>query len=230
MQPRVVTLDASRIADFALLHGMKAQGARYDAADDPVPPTPHANPPTTTTNTTNPSLPYASLPTIQTGSVPASLRAELEELLGVDLPQPLDAGRQRGQGGAPSNAAPTAAALQELLEGGTALTGRAASRAMRELEVAEVAAQGPNASYRTALARLQKLRPRHYAGPIGALRRARLWFRVNGGQVASGIAVVLLVGGLATLCVFCPVAGIIVAVYAVLVLGAGGAQAAASGQ
>ena len=69
--------------------------------------------------------------------------------------------RQRGQGGAPSNAAPTAAALQELLEGGTALTGRAASRAMRELEVAEVAAQGPNASYRTALARLQKLRRLH---------------------------------------------------------------------
>lgn len=227
MQPRVVTLDASRIADFALLHGMKAQGARYDAADDPVPPTPHANPPTTNTN---PSLPYASLPTIQTGSVPASLRAELEELLGVDLPQPLDAGQQRGQVGAPSNAAPTAAALHELLEGGTALTGRVASRAMREMEVAEVAAQGPNASYRTALARLQKLRPRHYTGPIGALRRARLWFRVNGCHVASGVAVVLLVGGIATLCVFCPIAGIVVAVYAVLVLGAGGAQAAASGQ
>ncbi len=240
--PRVVTLDASLIANLAILHGLKSHDAQWDAMiEDPSPPLPDAP--------DNPA-PLAS-PSPSAVTVPASLRAELEELLGVALPPP----------GAPPalpppGSQPTAAALQTLLSGEVVLTGRAAARVMRELEAAEVAAQGPHASFGAVLARLQKLRPRHYSGPLGALRRARLWLRVNGPAVAAGVVCVLLVGGIATLCVFCPVAGIVVAACelhrrqraplickhaptlkrrktpnqtdAVLVLGAGGAQAAAS--
>jgi hypothetical protein len=226
--PRVITLDASRIAELSILHGMKAEQARWDASEDPSPPNPQP-PPTTTPNTStaDPLLPVAS-PSFSPGAVPASLRAELEELLGVALaPAGPPGTTPRLVPGHPSpNSQPTAAALQHLLSGDVVLTGSGRARVMRELEAAEVAAQGPAVSYKSALARLQKISPTHYKGPLGACRRGRLWMRINGPAVATGAACVLLVGGIAALCFFCPVAGIVIAAYAILVLGAGGAQRA----
>jgi hypothetical protein len=211
----VVTLDASRIAELALAHGMKNANACFEPPpEDPTNPPPPTNTLAVAVNAPN---------TPQT--VPASLRAELEELLGVALPSGNPAAPRTLPVPAPVVGRPTAAALQTLLDGNVALSGPTASRVMRELEIAEVSAQGPNANFAAALARLTKLRPRHYTGPVGALRRARLWFRCHGAQVVAGVAVVILLGGVATLCVFCPIAGIVVAAYAILVLGAGAGSA-----
>ena len=110
---------------------------------------------------------------------------------------------------APELPASSAAAL--LARSGAMPPSRRTSAVLASLEAAEVAVLGGArlplpVVYATALARLAAIAPPgHYRGPLGALRRTRLWWRVHGMAVAVGAACVVLGAGVVALCVFVPI-------------------------
>ena len=150
-------------------------------------------------------------------TVPSDLGEEIRELLGAT--EEALAPAAAGAGGAapaasvplPAPELPASSAAALLARSGAMPPSRRTSAVLASLEAAEVAVLGGArlplpVVYATALARLAAIAPPgHYRGPLGALRRTRLWWRVHGMAVAVGAACVVLGAGVVALCVFVPI-------------------------
>ena len=191
-------------------------------------------------------LPLAVVDRSGLPTVPADVQEEVAELTGraLQAPQPLqpappasDASLLVPGGGAappipcPEPRLPVSSRAQALHTGGgmAAGGGQRAAAVISSVEGGEVTVlQGArltrSAVYRVALLRLAALSPPgHYRGALGAARRSRLWWRVNGYFIGGCIGGLVLGVGLLALCVFCPLAGIIVVVNVLVISGAVGA-------
>ena len=245
VSPRIVPLQPRRLADQLLLTSLKMREYAADAAMDD----PRAFPPSAAEGSGDHPLPLAHIDYSGLPSVPADLSEEVAELMAPLAPPPQDAaaGAALGAAGGAAAAAPPAIAMPDAERlpvssraqalarvGGLPQSSRRTSAVLRSVEGQEVTvlqntALARAAVYATTLKRLKALSPPgHYSGLLGAARRSRLWWRVNGWFVGSVVFAVVLGAGVLALCVFCPVVGIIVVANVILISGAAGAAGAAT--
>ena len=216
--PRIVPLASSAVAEALLVNGLKLDQYVADrSSEDPGAPT------VTPEGASGDASPLAVATVDATGSpnVPADLAHEVREL--QNLP---DAPGASPAGGIalPGEQLPSASRTQAIARaGGLHEPSRATASILRGVEAVEVrvlrAAGAPRATvFAVALQRAIAIAPPgHYKGVLGAARRARLWWRVNGASVAYICGGVVLGTGLLALCVFCPIVGIIIAANLILI-------------
>jgi hypothetical protein len=246
VSPRIVPLQPRRLADQLLLTSLKMREYSADAAVDD----PRAHPPPAAEGSGGHPLPLAHIDYSGLPSVPADLAEEVAELMAPLAPPPQDAAAGAAALGAAGGAAaaapaaipmpdserlPVSSRAQALARvGGLPQSSRRTSAMLRSVEGQEVTvlrntALARSAVYATTLKRLKALSPPgHYSGLLGAARRSRLWWRVNGWFVGSVVIAVVLGAGVLALCVFSPIVGIIVVANVILISGAAGAAAGAT--
>jgi hypothetical protein len=229
-------LRASELSEMLSYSGLKLQEWRADLEDPNSAPA-EASAPSSDSECTDPTgrppLRLARLHSSSRHTIPVDVAEEVRELTGTPL--------LAGSSGSPPVVAvalpqthlPVSSRAQALARsGGLTESTRRSAAAVRAVESAEVGVLWGRFSrkevYKTVLARLTAVSPPgHFCGALGTLRRQRLWWRINGWYVGACVGVVVVGAGVLALCVFCPIAGIIVVANMLLISGAVGAAAAA---
>lgn len=238
VSPRIVPLTTSQLALNLTLVGMKSSFSGSPSllamVEDPqAPPPPYLD-----LNFDGPitlemlaHLPTALEDSHSRISVPVSLQEELRELLGEQ--------HQQHQQLAPGEALPpglvlpdlatlrVSARMEAIARQGVPipLEGRSNRALLSRLEGGEVVllkgVQGlPTQSvFTTVKARMSIICPGYYSGVFGKSRLHRLWWRCHGMKIGVFVCTVLLGTGAVALCIFMPIAGIVVISTALLIAG-----------
>jgi len=227
VSPRVVPLPARQVAENMLISGLKGglSGDMSPTLEDPT------NPPALYLDSDR-ELPTALVSHSTQRSVPVSLGEEIQEILSVRRTPPNPA---TPIGPTPPIRIPesdklgVSARLESLASLGLPVPVSGNRKLLSRVETEEVAlltAQGVSGSSLKALvtSRMISISPDYYKGIGGVVRKNRLWWLVYRSKVFMITGGVILGCGVLALCIFVPVAGIVVVANIVLITSAAAAS------